>query len=262
MGHPHVHEPVLFAACRRRRRAGQRRGGGGRRDGPRGVRAVRPTSSATSVRTKGAQLAAAVRRRRARGGSARAVLDRVRVLERHGQDVARRRVSARSRRNQASMATRSAAGARRRRPGRADVGTSSIRTTTRSAGGARGAARDALAVGAPSFAPSTEPRALDRRAGCTSTVSDVTKRKSALTGARAAAARPPRRRRRHLVELLLEPPAWDRVPAGAPRPVDEVRRRHLAVADEVDRQAGVGGARTTAPCSRTCRADARDVAPW
>ena len=71
--------------------------------------------------------------------------------------------------------------------------TSSVRTTTRSAGEC---ARTRLATrslwSAPSFGSFHQNRArLTAARKCMSTVSDVTKRKSALTGARAASPRAP-----------------------------------------------------------------------
>ena len=121
--------------------------------------------------------------------------------------------------------------------------TSSVRTTTRSAGEC---ARTRLATrspwSAPSFGSFHQNRArLTAARKCMSTVSDVTKRKSALTArARVAARAAGAGVRKHLVELLLEPARVEPRARRRPRPVDEVRRRHLAVADEVDRQAGVG----------------------
>ena len=89
-------------------------------------------------------------------------------------------------------------------------------------------------------APSTRTAAGAARK-CMSTVSDVTKEERLDGRARGVAARAAGAGvRKHLVELLLEPARVEPRARRRPRPVDEVRRRHLAVADEVDRQAGVG----------------------
>ena len=105
------------------------------------------------------------------------------------------------------------------------------------------AARDALAVERAELRLlPPEPRALDRRAEVHVDRQRRHEEEERLDGrARGVAARAAGAGvRKHLVELLLEPARVEPRARRRPRPVDEVRRRHLAVADEVDRQAGVG----------------------